>query len=182
MPAPPPEWFSPVAGLWYQWAMKMSSMQSAIAPFLAIVVGVALLFPLPALAGNDKVPVRVLVSCNEVAEIVKTMPRGTASGLRIEKVSGQVARPDGVEQPGCAVGAQGSLSRHVDDPLPHERVREMMLTRGWAEAPGHAKNGPDGNRFALTRKGVLCIFFSTWLKTPDGNYHFSAECMEQGAP
>lgn len=163
--------------------MKTPVTPSAIIRFFAFFVGAILLLPLPAFASKDKVPIRVQVSCNEVAEIVKTMPRGVTFDLHMDKGTGQVSGPHGsIKRMGCTVTADGQVTRSPDALLPHELLQEMMPTRGWAEVSRYAAEGPDGVSFALVRKGVLCFLSAriSRAETPAPNdYRFEAGCVEQ---
>lgn len=92
---------------------------------------------------------------------------------------------------GCRVTATGRFGAlRPEQPLPTDRVAEVLAARGLARDHQYDADGPDGTAFAVRGGGAICLVQGRWdggdasdpADRPDDRYEVTVGCAGDPSP
>ena len=124
-----------------------------------LAAGIALIVPV-VLAAQQRpaVPADVAAACRAAYNVAATTP-----GTKMQRSNGSF-RDEMVTAPveGCRVIVNGSMQALGTQPLPTDRLSDMLEKQGWVQLPEFSADGHDGTSFAYKRANVACVVHGEW--------------------
>lgn len=120
--------------------------------------GVALVFPLSAVAQNAPLPADVKGACDTAYAIVSR-----TAGITTRRSNGSF-NDEAFRAPirGCRIAIDGSFKKAEKTGAAADRLRAGLDAQGWREQPEYSADGHDGTSFVYRKDAVACFARGVW--------------------